>query len=141
VTAKNAGAPWTPDDVAFLERHYSTKGAPYVAKHLHRTVQGVRWKAGRLALIGEPPVPATRVTIPEAEQITGLTPTAIRRRATQDGVLKRLGRKRNGKARLNTVPRKWDEQLADALVGAKRSANVQAGRHATGTAAQDTGPL
>ena len=39
---------WTPEEVAYLEKFYETRGTDYIAKHLNRTICSVRKKGERL---------------------------------------------------------------------------------------------
>jgi len=111
---------WTREETEFLERHYTAQGAAWVAKRLGLTPKQVHNRAEHLGLEAFRPA-VGHIRTAEAAFHAGVTPEHMHARALRAGVLRRVGRRADGRARFTTVPRKWAEEQA-AMLKARQEA-------------------
>lgn len=112
--SKPRGMPISEKEARMIERYYAARGSFWLAKALGRspqTVQQFAWRNGIDGRILPDNVGTRRMTLNEAEQVTGYSYEWLRQRADREGVLERHG----GTARLPaicSVPTSWVKLLA-----------------------------
>lgn len=110
----------------FVERHYPTRGAHFVARELGRLPTTVHAYAKRHGIsVAEIP---DHVRVPDLARLIGVSPSVVWHRALADGVLRtfRAATKARGPIR-SVVPMAWADQYAEAL-GAQWEATTTAAR-------------
>lgn len=101
---------YTPEEIAFIERHYTLQGAAWLAEKLGRTPAGIAKIASQRGLTRRY-APKGRVAVVDLAADLGVWPDTIRSRAQRAGVLIRTGRTRTGKSMINSVPKWWADHI------------------------------
>lgn len=102
---------WTEADDRLVRRNYASRGSAWLARRLGVAVHSVQNRARVLSVTAIGVVPG-RLTVTDAAAEIGLLISAVHDLAVREGVLSRVGRKADGKARYGTVPVSWVEAHA-----------------------------